>query len=287
MSAESDQDKPLESPSNGEQLQTAKRPTLGRLSNDERQHAMLEAKALGLPTRFTAEGLIQPTARPLPVYRPKPRRRDEPVPILYEPFWQPQPKESNVVFNYFATYRDMVDEIRSPRKVSAIVKRNPVYISDLSRKWRWAERAHAYDVYLDVQRQLELQQARRKANEQNVKIARAVKSKLTTRLAAIDPDSLSPRDLITWFKIATEVEALALGGATARVEIDTPDMVNERRLRDAANDVVTSYKLMPDVPIEERAKWAASDYEVSIDALRKVIQTLLDEGGVDQGNGNN
>jgi hypothetical protein len=237
------------------------------IDHDEMVEAAREAKAMGLQTTLRVE---------IPMARTKKGAWQAKLPILVEPFWEKQPGESLEIYTkYFVPYRDMV-EGRSYAKLAEKAQRHPKYLQRLAVKYRWRERLGAFDVYIEGERRSNLERARIKANEENARIAKAIKMQVATRLKDFDIRTLGARDLINWFKIAAEVEALALGGPTSRVELDTPEMIQERRLRDAVTDVVTNWKLKPIISLEERAKWAAVDYDVELETLNRAIQTKLD-----------
>jgi hypothetical protein len=62
--------------------------------------------------------------------------------------WDQQLNESPKSFSRFALYRDMGAE-RSLRKLADDVDLNLSTVAELSKKYRWQERAAAFDAYID------------------------------------------------------------------------------------------------------------------------------------------
>lgn len=62
--------------------------------------------------------------------------------------WDRQLNESPKAFSRFALYRDMGAE-RSLRKLADDVDLNLSTVAELSKKYRWQERAAAFDAYID------------------------------------------------------------------------------------------------------------------------------------------
>ena len=129
--------------------------------------------------------------------------------------WEQQPGESSRAFGAFCVYRDL-GVSRSLRaaaaayyqRVSASLERQ---IDKWSSKFRWVERAGAWDRHLDSQARRAQEQARREMTERHVKEARALQSKALERLRTLRPEELQPMDLLRYFVEASKVERLALG----------------------------------------------------------------------------
>lgn len=89
------------------------------------------------------------------------------VPAIIEP-WEKQPRESSKAFYAFAIYRDL-GAPRSHAKVERILRESGTAGPSMVRAWStrhdWVRRAEAYDAHLDRERQHELRDLRRKADE--------------------------------------------------------------------------------------------------------------------------
>ncbi|MBA2525134.1 MAG: hypothetical protein H0V18_05010 [Pyrinomonadaceae bacterium] len=86
---------------------------------------------------------------------------------------------------------------------------------------------------MDADRRARLLSERDAADAANALLARVLKETVKSRLKSFNAGDLSPRDLAYWFKIAAEVEALALGGPTQRIELETVEQRRERNVMDA------------------------------------------------------
>lgn len=74
--------------------------------------------------------------------------------------------------------------------------------------------------------------------QRHLQMAKALQSIAASRLKSFSPSELSPKDLVAWVNAATNIERLALGLATERVEvqIDFSQLTDEQLERLAAGE---------------------------------------------------
>lgn len=136
--------------------------------------------------------------------------------------WERQSKETAKSFAAFAKYRDLGPN----RSVRRLLEENPhltrAAVEALSVRHHWVARAEAWDAAEDEQFRLDQAVARKKMAEQHARVATAMLGKAVQRLGAINPESLSARDLVAWVDAAVKIERQARGVADA-VEITGKD----------------------------------------------------------------
>jgi hypothetical protein len=132
--------------------------------------------------------------------------------------WDRQPGESARAYEAFRNYRDAGPD-RSLRKTADALHRNRTLMERWSANWGWVVRADAWDKEQDRLHQVELAKARRRMALSHARIAGAMQAKIVQRLQTIHAEDLTPGQLVSWLQVATTVERLALGEATARTEV--------------------------------------------------------------------
>lgn len=134
------------------------------------------------------------------------------------PLWERLDREPSRAFQAFVLYRTLPARSRSIDAVARQLAdgqhkgngRAAGYLNRYCRDWRWPERARAWDDERDRQaREGELQEIR-DAHRRHVVIARAGLSKVTSRLATLDPARLTETDALRWAErlVAMERELL-------------------------------------------------------------------------------
>lgn len=128
--------------------------------------------------------------------------------------WDRMTGEHNDAWAGFQTYRNMGLE-RSIPKVSEELGKPKTTVATWSSRFSWLMRAAAWDAELDRRDQLWLAEQRRRALTRHVRQAQMLQSKWLGAMATLQPDKLSPADVIRWAEVATrmEREALELAGA--------------------------------------------------------------------------
>lgn len=97
-------------------------------------------------------------------------------------------------------------------------------VSELSKRYSWVARATAFDDMLERQARRELAAQVIHNRKKVAATARLVEQKVVDRLLALDPNELSPRDLISFWEMATKLSRQAHGDIeSTRVELTGKD----------------------------------------------------------------
>jgi hypothetical protein len=124
--------------------------------------------------------------------------------------WTRRPGESASAYAAFATYRDMGTS-RSTAKVARQLGKSKTLCDRWSAAHAWVARAEACDAHLDHLHREAHRRAVEEMAERHARIAMAAQTKIMQRLQALAPEELSPRTLIEWLRVVTEVERRARG----------------------------------------------------------------------------
>lgn len=161
-------------------------------------------------------------------------KKTEPVEFLDETVqaWERQPGEPEKAWRAFALYRDALLEggigQRSQRAVclSLFPNRDPTKartadIGAWSVKWRWVERAAAYDRHLDAEKQEAFRQALRRDAELNIAAYRTMRNRGATAVAQTPAATIHIRD-------ATRMVDLAITGLRREAGLATEITATEK-----------------------------------------------------------
>lgn len=142
--------------------------------------------------------------------------------------WDRQPGESTKAYAAFCAYRDLGPE-RSIEKAGQMLDkpRSKKWLGEWSAKYKWVERAKAYDDYVEKLKRKEKEKAIKEMAERQARIAMAFQEKIIERLQSIDPAELTPTELVKWFEIAAKIERLNRGEPTeiGKQEITLPQIL--------------------------------------------------------------
>jgi hypothetical protein len=148
--------------------------------------------------------------------------------------WERQNNESSKAYAAFCVYRDLGPE-RSLDKALSVANKKPTNRRHWSRwmeKYRWYERAQAYDDYIERKERKEKEKAiLEKADEmadRHVKLAKAFQQRIAQALQQIDPAQLSPSDMAKWLDVATKLERLSIGEPTEIGKQEVQGQVTQR-----------------------------------------------------------
>ncbi|WP_286475724.1 hypothetical protein [Methanobacterium sp. CWC-01] len=160
--------------------------------------------------------------------------------------WRKLPGETGKAYESFCIYRDLGPK-RSITKVQTEMHQNSTKnqptsrpsirtLKEWSSKNKWVERATAYDSYIDDLRRLGHEQEIMEMSTRHVKIARNFQDKVDKRLNSLNPDDLSPQDLVRWCDTAVKIERLSLG-------VPTENVKQEKEIKEVKNDFITKENL--------------------------------------------
>lgn len=145
------------------------------------------------------------------------RRRD----VAPEP-WEQQPGESAKAYAAFCLYRDLPPAKRSLRAVTELIygpkpgmkrsQRNvPGKIRDWAARWRWAERAKAWDEEQDRQNREAQLQAIKEMRERHAEQAKYLQAKALEALQKMVPQEFSPADALRYLIEGAKLERISRG----------------------------------------------------------------------------
>ena len=144
--------------------------------------------------------------------------------------WERQPDEGSKAYAAFCVYRDLGPE-RSLDKALSKANKKPTNRRHWSRwmeKYRWYERAQAYDDYIEKKKREGNEKAILEMAERHVKLAKAFLLIIAQALQQIDPAQLSPSDMAKWLDIATKLERLSRGVPTEIGKQEVQGQVTQR-----------------------------------------------------------
>lgn len=124
--------------------------------------------------------------------------------------WERQPTESPKRFGQFATYRDL-GRTRTIRDTAEQIDVTADYLRHVAAKFRWSERAEAFDRHRDRLHQAMWLEERRKAAEADAKVLSAGIGKLAQRLTSMSPSELSVGDMIRMMDVVMRQRRHLLG----------------------------------------------------------------------------
>jgi len=167
------------------------------------------------------------------------------------PPWERQPGEPPRAYAAFCIYRDLPPAERSVRAVAerlgikgAAKGQVPGHMLRWSTRWRWVERARAWDAELDRQAREARVLAVKEMQARHAAQARKLQEKALKRLEGMDLSEMGPMDVLRFIIEAAKLERLALGEpetvgaqevrATGNVIIYLPD--NGRRRSDGGSE---------------------------------------------------
>lgn len=124
--------------------------------------------------------------------------------------WDQQLGESDVQYGRFNDYR-LMGRGRSVRAVAEGIGKSPSYLHNIAHRYRWRERAHAWDTEEDRLFLEKLSDERRRMVDEHLKLSRSMLAKVAQRLKGLDPEDLTPADLSRWAQVLTQIQRQALG----------------------------------------------------------------------------
>lgn len=124
--------------------------------------------------------------------------------------WERQKNETSKAFEAFILYRDM-GVSRTQEKVSKELAKSRDIIWRWCSTYDWVERAAAYDGYIDSMDLQEREKEHRAMLKRHVQLSLAFQNKIAEGLRKINPDRLTPKDLVIWLDVATKLERSSRG----------------------------------------------------------------------------
>lgn len=135
--------------------------------------------------------------------------------------WDRLADESAKLFELFAAYRDMGSE-RSITKLAAIRGNNEKYFFNVSTKYRWRERAAAYDDWLDKESQKKNLEKCTQLKEASLTAAMKMMQLAMGAMKDMTPNDLSPKEVKEYVR-----NALAIAECFADPKSNSREIVDE------------------------------------------------------------
>jgi hypothetical protein len=169
------------------------------------------------------------------------KKRSEPKREIPEDIWEQWPDENALQYSRFCYYRDMAYEQapekqdiekstvfcrkfkrRSLRRMAEEIGLGPEGVRNIattSTKFRWVERAEAYDADLEGRIRKANEKALIKMTEDHALLGAQMIRKATARLLRIPEEEISAGDLVRLADIGVKIERLARGESTENQRI--------------------------------------------------------------------
>lgn len=145
--------------------------------------------------------------------------------------WERWDKEGSKAYNAFRHYRDTPAKDRSITKclVSYYGGDEPTVWQGKQRRWEiwastwnWQDRIRAWEEYQDYLGREAMLESIAEMNSRHARIAMAVQAKAADRLKTLDPLSLNPREVLSFFVEAARLERTSRG---------EPESIEERQIK--------------------------------------------------------
>lgn len=139
--------------------------------------------------------------------------------------WERQEGESDLMYKRFATYLDLgrtrtlTDTANILTGLGDTSRLTGAYIRSLAYSYLWTQRTGAYDREQDRLEAERLVELRRDMIKRHLKTANDLTAKARTALDKIKIEKLTPLDVVRFFKLATVIEANALGLPSGTVAV--------------------------------------------------------------------
>jgi hypothetical protein len=140
--------------------------------------------------------------------------------------WDQQPRETDRQYGRFLRYRDLgrMRSLTAITKVLTDIGDKLTYntIKYQSHRYRWTERAQAWDRHQDLADSSRILQARRDIIDRHLGAASALLFKALTAVKATRPEDLDPADVVRWIKLATDLQIRAVGEPHQTIALTGP-----------------------------------------------------------------
>ena len=153
--------------------------------------------------------------------------------------WERQPDESAKAYEAFVTYRDMGEE----RTITAVVKKcekSRSLIDRWKKLWDWEKRVLAYDNELQKEDLKKAKKERREMNRRHADLSLRLQKAALTALENKDFSEMTDRDIVSFVRLAAELERTARADDAAALEQETEDY------EETAGEAVTVQIYLPD-----------------------------------------
>lgn len=124
--------------------------------------------------------------------------------------WEKQSNESSQAFEAFVIYRDMGLQ-RSIRSAAKTLGKSHKLLERWSAKYKWSDRAAAFDAHMDSITIKANEDARREMSERQAKTGMKMQEAASQALEKIDPASLRVNEALRMAETGVKIERAARG----------------------------------------------------------------------------
>lgn len=132
--------------------------------------------------------------------------------------WERQPGETEAMHARYLAYQNQGLR-RAVRRVADDCGKSVAYLQRVAWRYRWTERATAWDREQQRQFVESLTEERRTMVEDHLKLSKHMLEKVAERLDDLDPAVLTAADLARWAEVLTKIRANVLGEPTHTVAV--------------------------------------------------------------------
>ncbi|MEJ7615824.1 MAG: hypothetical protein WKF30_02360 [Pyrinomonadaceae bacterium] len=180
--------------------------------------------------------------------------------------WDRWPREPPKAWAAFVAYRDQA-ETRSFAKTRESLGKRSGYervIEAWSSRWRWVQRAAAWDAEQDRIKRAAHEQATVEMGYRQAKAGLLLQNRGLTKLVNAPPDAMSVRDALMCIVEGSKLERLARGEATERTITETGKDVSERMYEAAKAGNAKLKRELPDISKERRLAMIKATFGVDL-----------------------
>lgn len=158
--------------------------------------------------------------------------------------WERQPHETVKAYDAFCHYRDLDPYSRTVAAVARSLGQTGEYLRQVARKWRWVERAAAWDEERDRASRMAEIRALRQMRERHLLLAEALQSGASERLLQMQQpgqgfSTLSPSEVRQWVEAGIRLERQARGEPDLTVTTPRDQPIQTETQHDAGFLVAT------------------------------------------------
>lgn len=126
------------------------------------------------------------------------------------PIWDQQHNEPGKYYSLFQLFRDLGPE-RTQSAVAREAGKDRNHINDIAKRWRWEERATAWDAHLVELRNKEIEDAAKSMGRRQAKLGMMLQDRAVDALALVDLSEPSVKDVVQLAEAGVKIERLARG----------------------------------------------------------------------------
>lgn len=132
--------------------------------------------------------------------------------------WEQQPKEGKRRYEQFVAYREQ-GPTRRLDKVCEGFGITRCSIKQYERVYLWHQRVQAFDKYMEDQWILALREHTKTMVQRHLQLGEKVRLKIMARLESLNPDALTPTELVRMADLYSKVTRVALGEPESHVAV--------------------------------------------------------------------